>query len=100
MRVLRCLLPALFVLLAANVLARPGTDAVNCLLPKPKTLKENGTRFRMRRAVRLTDPTGCTLLASLFRTSVNASATVSVCMTDDASICIFVYFVVFFKIVG
>ena len=91
MRVLRCLLPALFVLLAAAVLARPGADPVNCLLPKPKMLKENGTRFRMRRPVRLTDPTECTLLASLFRTSVKASATVSVCMTDDASLGTFDY---------
>ena len=91
MRVLRFLFSALFVLLTVTVLARSGADPVNCLLPKPKMLKENGTRFRMRRAVRLTDPTECTLLESLFRASVKASATVIVCMTDDASLGTFDY---------
>ena len=45
----------------------------------------------MRRPVQLTDPSGCTLLASLFRTSDKASATVKVCMVDDATLGTFDY---------
>ena len=91
MRVLRFFISWLFVLLAATVSARSEVDPAHCLLPKPKILQENGDRFRMRRPVQLTDPSGCTLLASLFRTSDKASATVKVCMVDDATLGTFDY---------
>ena len=91
MRVLKLLLFALFVLLAATVSARSEVSPTCCLLPKPKILQENGARFRMRRPVQLTDPTGCTLLASLFRTSEKASATVAVCLVNDAALGTFDY---------
>lgn len=91
MRVLRFFISWLFVLLAATVSARSEVDPAHCLLPKPKILQENGDRFRMRRPVQLTDPSGCTLLASLFRTSDKASATVKVCLVDDAILGTFDY---------
>lgn len=91
MRVLRLFLSALFILIAATVSARSEVDPAHCLLPKPKILQENGERFRMRRPVQLTDPSGCTLLASLFRTSGKASATVKVCLVDDAILGTFDY---------
>ena len=91
MRVLRLFLSALFILIAATASARSEVDPAHCLLPKPKILQENGDRFRMRRPVQLTDPSGCTLLASLFRTSGKASATVKVCLVDDAILGTFDY---------
>ena len=91
MRVLKLLLFALFVLLAATVSARSEVNPSCWLLPKPKILQENGDRFRMRRPVQLTDPTGCTLLASLFRTSGKASAMVAVRLVDDAALGTFDY---------
>ena len=91
MRVLRLLLSALFVLLTATVSARSEVDPACCLLPKPKMLQENRDRFRIRRPLQLTDPTGCTLLASLFRTSGKASATVTVRLVDDAALGTFDY---------
>lgn len=91
MRVLRLFLSALFFLIAATASARSEVDPAHCLLPKPKILQENGDRFRMHRPVQLTDSTGCTLLASLFRTSDKASATVKVCMVDDATLGTFDY---------
>ena len=91
MRVLRLFLSALFILIAATASARSEVDPAHCLLPKPKILQENGDRFRMRRPVQLTDPSGCTLLSSLFRTSGKASATVKVCLVDDAILGTFDY---------
>ena len=91
MRVLRLFLSALFILIAATASARSEVDPAHCLLPKPKILQENGDSFRMRRPVQLTDPSGCTLLASLFRTSGKASATVKVCLVDDAILGTFDY---------
>ena len=91
MRVLRFFISWLFVLLAATASARSEVDPAHCLLPKPKILQENGDRFRMRRPVQLTDPSGCTLLASLFRTSGKTSATVKVCLVDDAILGTFDY---------
>ena len=91
MRVLRLFLSALFILIAATASARSEVDPAHCLLPKPKILQENGDRFRMCRPVQLTDPSGCTLLASLFRTSGKASATVKVCLVDDAILGTFDY---------
>ena len=91
MRVLRLFLSALFILIAATASARSEVDPAHCLLPKPKILQENGDRFGMRRPVQLTDSSGCTLLASLFRTSGKASATVKVCLVDDAILGTFDY---------
>ena len=63
----------------------------NWLMPKPKSITDNGATFDLQRTVRLTDPTASTLLASLFTTDDNASATVTVNLVDDEALGTFDY---------
>lgn len=67
------------------------TTKTKWLMPKPKVLTENRTTFSLHRTVRLTDPTGSKLLASLFTTSDKATATVSVNLIDDKALGTFDY---------
>ena len=69
----------------------PTTTQTKWLMPKPKMLTENGTTFSLHRTVRLTDPTGSKLLASLFTTSDEATATVNVNLIDDKDLGTFDY---------
>ena len=55
------------------------STATSLLMPKPHELTENGASFDLNRTVSLDDPTGSSLLASLFTTgSGTASVTVNI----------------------
>ena len=66
------------------------STATSLLMPKPHQLTETGASFDLSRAVTLTDPTGSSLLASLFTTG-SSSATVTVSIVSNTTLDTFVY---------
>ena len=93
----KCLFLLVFILFLLNgmqipqVKAQTESSPTNLLLPKPQQLSENGASFSLNRDVRLTDPTGSELLASLFTTAEEAPATVTVNLVDAATLGTFDY---------
>ena len=93
----KCLFLLVFMLFLLNgmqipqVKAQTESSPTNLLLPKPQQLSENGASFSLNRDVRLTDPTGSELLASLFTTAEEAPATVTVNLVDAATLGTFDY---------
>ncbi len=65
--------------------------STSLLLPKPQQMEENGSSFALNRSVNISDPTGSTLLASLFTSDASSSATVSVTLVDAAVLGTFDY---------
>ncbi|MBR1682466.1 MAG: beta-N-acetylhexosaminidase [Bacteroidaceae bacterium] len=76
---------------ACPVFGQDGTEPAAWLLPKPKEIAVSGQAFSLKRSVRLNDPTGSTLLASLFKTKKSAKATVTVRLVSDDELGTFDY---------
>ena len=66
------------------------STATSLLMPKPHQLTETGASFDLNRTVTLTDPTGSSLLASLFTTG-SGSATVTVSIVSSTTLGTFDY---------
>lgn len=86
----RIILLAVMALLTGAGIASAST-ATSLLMPKPQQLTENGASFDLSRTVSLTDPTGSTLLASLFTTGSGGSATVTVNLVSASTLGTFDY---------
>ena len=63
----------------------------NYLLPKPKSISYTDASFVLNRGVKVTDPTGSTLLASLFTIDESATAKVNVELVDAQALGTFDY---------
>ena len=79
-------------LLVGGAMSIQASDATSLLLPKPRQLVENAGSFELNRTVSITDPTGSTLLASLFpNQGSSAAATVRVNLVDATALGTFDY---------
>ncbi|MBO7068164.1 MAG: family 20 glycosylhydrolase [Bacteroidaceae bacterium] len=91
MKTLRWFIFSLIVSVAWSICAQNNTQPSRWLLPKPKNITDNGNVFDLHRAVRITDPTASTLLASIFTISEEATATVIVSLVDATALGTFDY---------
>ncbi len=88
---LRHLLLGLMAACACSVFGQNGAEPAAWLLPKPKATAVNGHAFSLKQPVRLNDPTGSTLLVSLFKVSNSAKAAVTVRLVSDDELGTFDY---------
>ena len=77
--------------LSTYTLAQNTNEGLQLLLPKPQRITATGETFALGRPVRLTDPTGSTLLSSLFTTDESATATVTVTQVNATQLGTFDY---------
>ena len=85
----RILLPFL---LACFALSLHAAETLSLIMPKPKSVVATRTTFPLGRAVKITDPTECALLASFFGTSdAQAEATVTVRLVSASELGTFDY---------
>ena len=83
---------ALVAVIVATTCGAWADSATTLLMPKPHQITENGATFDLTQAVSISDPTGSTLLASLFPNQSDAAAvSVGVNLVDAASLGTFDY---------
>lgn len=90
MSIRHLILSSLLLLTSVGSIKASG-DASTLLLPKPRQLTRTEATFPLSRPVVLTDPTGSVLLASLFTTSADATATVTVTLVSASKLGTFDY---------